>query len=394
MVLTVGANPALTITFGTGAGEVATFAQLSAQLGTLVGGTASLDPATGNITATALNTTDNITVASTGTLDPADFGILSPIATPNAGTRISLSEDVAGSVFGLKISSATSNLSGVTLTGPLGIPPGITADVHSNPTEGQKLTVTFDLPDGTTDTMTLTATTRTPPAAGEFAIGATPTDTATNLCTALAAGVHTKATTTLAAASAVVASNSFFMGDPPQRVAGADPATATGLRDATATDTVAWYVGENDGTSARTTATARIDPAIVVSYGMRANEHGIASVIASVAAFAGMTFQASDTDGKARYEALTQRIAVNLDGVQGQQKITDIEAEIAGAQTAMTNATDRHQQTSGMLGDLLSDIEGAPIEEVASKILTLQTRLQASYQTTSLLAKTSLVNYL
>ena len=40
-----------------------------------------------------------------------------------------------------------------------------------------------------------------------------------------------------------------------------------------------------------------------------------------------------------------QRIGNNLDSPPGTQKVSDIEAELAGAQTTLTNATDRHQQS-------------------------------------------------
>jgi hypothetical protein len=43
---------------------------------------------------------------------------------------------------------------------------------------------------------------------------------------------------------------------------------------------------------------------------------------------------------------------------------------------------------------MMQKIEGVSTEQVASEILALQTRLQASLQTTSLLYQTSLVNYL
>ena len=57
-------------------------------------------------------------------------------------------------------------------------------------------------------------------------------------------------------------------------------------------------------------------------------------------------------------------------------------------------ARDRHIQTQSVLTDLLDHIEGVPMEEVAAQILAMQTRLQASLQTTAMLFQTSLVNYL
>ena len=46
------------------------------------------------------------------------------------------------------------------------------------------------------------------------------------------------------------------------------------------------------------------------------------------------------------------------------------------------------------LNTMIDTITGVPIEQVGTEILALQTRLQASLQTTALLAKTSLVYFL
>ena len=60
----------------------------------------------------------------------------------------------------------------------------------------------------------------------------------------------------------------------------------------------------------------------------------------------------------------------------------------------MNDAKERQQQSRGMLETMLQGIEQAPQEEVAAQILMLQTRLQASLQTTSMLYQLSIVNYL
>jgi hypothetical protein len=113
-----------------------------------------------------------------------------------------------------------------------------------------------------------------------------------------------------------------------------------------------------------------------------------------MAALAAVTFSPTDPNAPARAAALNQRVVTNLGVPPGSQKVEDIEADIAGAQSALAAATDRHQQTKSTLSDLLTQIEGVPPEQVATEILALQTRLQASLQTTSLLYKTSLVNYI
>jgi flagellar hook protein FlgE len=84
--LQVGANPSLTVTFGTGPGQVQTLAQLNAALGALAGGAASANPANGNLNATAANATDQITVGGGATASV--FGIHNPIALPANGTVV------------------------------------------------------------------------------------------------------------------------------------------------------------------------------------------------------------------------------------------------------------------------------------------------------------------
>ena len=102
----------------------------------------------------------------------------------------------------------------------------------------------FTLPDGTSESITLTATTSATPGPNQFTIGATPAATAANLQAALTTSLGKLANTSLTAASAVAAANDFF-GDPPQRVAGPPFATATALVAGTPADTVSWYTGED-----------------------------------------------------------------------------------------------------------------------------------------------------
>lgn len=320
------------------------------------------------------------------------------VIPPASGSTVSMSEDVAGSPFGFKLASVTSNLTGATVTGPSGSPAGVSVALGAaNPNAGDTIKFTFNLPDGTTQDLTLTATTSTTPGPNEFTIGATPAATATNLQATLTSSVGTLANTSLAAASAVAASNDFFNTDathPPQRVAGPPFATATSLVNGTSANTVSWYTGDNGTDPARSTAVARVDPSITVSYGVRANEQAIRSAIANVAVFASMSFSASDPNATARYQALTQRLGTSLDGPPGTQQISDIQTQLAGAQTTMNDAKDRHQQTTSTLQDMLQQIETAPQEQVAAQILALQTSLQASLQTTAKLYQLSLVNYL
>jgi flagellin-like hook-associated protein FlgL len=313
------------------------------------------------------------------------------IAAPTA-TSVSLSEDVAGSPFGMKLAAVASTLTGATVSGPTGTPAAISVDLGAtNPSAGDSVTFTFNMPDGTTEELTLAATTVSPPPAGSFTIGATSADTAVNLQASLTTSVGNLANTSLVAASALQASTNFFA-DPPQRVSGS-PATATALIAGTATNTVKWYTGEAGTGSARASATARIDQSLTVQYGARANEDAIRNQIATIAAFAAMTTSSSDPNAGAQVAELSQRVTGALSTPSG-QRVTDIQAEFANAQTVMSDAQGRQTQAKSMLQSIVDQAESISENEVATQLLALQTNLQASYQTTSMLAQLSLVKFL
>ena len=322
------------------------------------------------------------------------------LVTSPAASQVSVAEDALNSPFGMKLGSVSSSLTGGgTVTGPSGPPANpnsVLVDfTGGNPAPGDTVKFTFNLPDGTTQDMTLTATTASPPGAGQFTIDpASTANTATNFQTALSAGVSQIADTTLYGASAVAAGNDFFDNNPPLRVNGSPPSSATTQIAGTSSNTVAWYTGENGSTPALQTATATIDPGQTVSYGMRANEPALTSAVENVAIFAATTYSATDPNASAQYQSLTQRVAANLDGSPGTQSVSDIEAQVANAQTAMTAAQSRHAQTSTVLTNFLQSIEGVNDTQVGTQILALQTQLQASLQTTALLSKISIVNYI
>jgi flagellar hook protein FlgE len=81
MTITVGSNPPLTITFGTGASQVSTLAELQTALATLTGGAASVSTANGNIKIQANSLTDTITV--TGDAPTQNFGLHTLTALPS-----------------------------------------------------------------------------------------------------------------------------------------------------------------------------------------------------------------------------------------------------------------------------------------------------------------------
>jgi len=453
--------------------------------------------------------------ADQGTGNMGRLAVSSPPATT---TVTSLAED--GSSFGLKLGTISSSLTGATVTQAAGSPPAATIDLGGvNPNDGDKIAFNFNLPDGTSETISLTATTKNPPPAGSFLIGVDTVATTANLQAVLTSSIQTLGDTSLVAASAIAASDNFFNpsatiagsavsnqativgpvtgntalsgvagtdsliasfaagntitvnGTPitfvasgatgnqlnvtdsvqtmltkidsisgattpstisggvitlhgadganlsisssntvafaalgfsapataapaPLRVNGPPFATAGSLVGGTATNTVSWYTGENTPGSARGTAVTRVDQAVTVQYGARANEQALRYQLQNIAVYAAVTTNANNPNSKAQVNALQQRIAANLAPQTGQQSIQDMQAEFAGAQTAIKSATDRQTQLKGMAQTMLDSIEGINQDEVATKILALQTNLQASYQTTSMLYQTTLTKYL
>jgi flagellar hook-associated protein 3 FlgL len=315
---------------------------------------------------------------------------------PSGSSTVSISQDAAGSPFGFQLSGVTSSLTGATVTGPTGSPPAISINLGSNPSAGESISFALTLPDGSSQTITLQATTSSPPGTNQFTIGANNDATASNLQSALSTAVGNLASTALPAASAMTAANNFFA-IPPQVVdaTGSPPdySTATSLTDGTSANTVLWYTGGNSATPLQT-ATAQVGPSLTVSYGLQANEQAITSLIANVAVLATTTYSASDPNAQASYQALSQSVETNLTGQSGTQSISDIEAQIANAQTTVQNATTLNTQTQTTLQDMLSGFENVNQDQVGEQILTLQNALSASMSVTARLAQLSLVNYL
>ena len=353
----------------------------------------------------------------------ADLGSngLGRLTTGTAGpTTVTLAD--GDHDYGFKIGGVSSTGAGVAVTAQTPLPAGSKAafslSVTGQPLPGDKVTVSLNLPDGTQTQVTLTA--RAPGTTGSatdsFEIGTDVNATAANLKSSLEAGLGKEAKTTLSAASSQVAAQDFFDGsvnNPPRRVPGPDfeNATAPPTKVGASDTTVIWYKGEdgippldkNDPaldtraiapTSARATATVQLDQGQSTGVGARANEGAFRTGLAQFGIMLSETFPASDPNAQDRYNAMAERVSDKLGFGGGTQKPAEIITELGSAQTALSNAKDRHQSTKDYLTTALSGVENVTTEEVATQILSLQTQLQASYQVTSMLSKLSLTNYL
>ncbi|WDR05410.1 flagellin [Devosia rhodophyticola] len=379
--------------------------------------------------------------AADGVNDAAAPGRLTSTIDPLTPAVVNLTED-GSHPFGFKLSTisttapTTINVSGPTLTDPLDPTSAKQMGVEFTglPTPGQVVSIGLTMPDGTETQVKLTATADNPPAAGAFTIDADPAIMASNFQAALDKSLGTAARTDLKAASTFAAANDFFSEDGVPRIpAGGPPATSL-APDAT-DSAIHWYTGEvgTPGDNPRQSITAATDETSKVDYGVRANESGFLRLIRSQAAMAVSDYP-SEGDVRAKYDG-DRVAAMGLpEGAGRDSALAAYEAKVAGeyrestgffdgmaqrqlselseghnseagsieiitmqmgvAHGALESASKRHDDYKTQLENLLSDTEGIDENETAMSILALQTRLQASYQVTSMVSQLSLVNYL
>jgi flagellar hook-associated protein 3 FlgL len=240
------------------------------------------------------------------------------------------------------------------------------------PADGDTIVLQLQDRTGAPRTVTLTART-TPTGPNDFQIGGTAAATIAGGNGVIAALTRTLATSAASALS---------------------PAEATAMDTTGAQATLLWYKGDDAATpSARETAPLRIDQSQVVGTGARANEPAIRSLLAQLGLLSQATFANTNAE-RERYQTLSSRVADNLAPPVDQPRLEVIAAEFETTLAAMESAKGRHRTAASMLQDTIDGVEQASTEETAANMLNLQTRLQASYQTTSMLSQLSLVNFL
>ncbi len=314
-----------------------------------------------------------------------------------AGAAVSLSEDVAGSPFGLKLAGITSQLTGTAVSAPAGSPAsmGVTFSA-SLPEAGEKISLEFTLPDGTEGKISLTATDQNPPQTGEFLIGADANATAANFQSALTGAVETFVLEDVAAASALQASTDFFnisSGNPAQRVDGPPFDSAVALKDATTTDTVSWYTGDLEG-NPRDSSLARVDKGYTISYGARADEEALRESVRYLALLSVETFDADVATDEKRYVSLSQKVANGISAQPGEQSVESLQSQLGYKEGTLNSIKERHTQSAEFAQAMLANVELADTNEIGVRLLHLQTLLQASYQTTANLSQLNLANFL
>jgi flagellin-like hook-associated protein FlgL len=324
---------------------------------------------------------------------------------PASPQKVTIAREAVDNAYGFTLTDIQGNSAAFTVD-TVGLPASLSVNVDTQPAVGDTVRLTLKLPDGTTTEIALTA--RAAGSTGDqttsFAIGANPTETAANLRGSVDVALRKEAQTTLRAASTSQTAQNFFEAsttNPPLRIP-APPATLAGPPVAgTAANTVIWYKGElnqfpatPEKDPARGTATVQVGQGQVVGTGARANEQAFAIGLAQFAVMTVETFPPGDPNSQAGYEAMIARVSDKLGFGGGVQKPAEIITELASAQTSLAQAKERNESNKNYLTTTVQGVENVTTEEVAVQILALQNRLQASYQTTSILSQLKLTNYL
>lgn len=307
------------------------------------------------------------------------------------GSTFSVAEDAAPSVFGTKLVGAVSNLQGTTITGPVGSPPQLdVAFSASLPQQGEKITFEFTMPDGTKESLELTATSVAPAGEGQFLIGADAATTASNFNTAFDTAIQDFTKTTVKAASASEAANNFFESNPPKRVNGAPLTSATSLVDGTSTNSVIWYNGD---TSNRPPALAKIGDNETISYGIRADDSAVVSLLKTTALLSVTTFPSDTAEDSKHYAELVERVA-NTVAYKGTRSPLDALMEMGFLQAKIDGAKQQANTSISVQQGIVDNRENADSFDVGARLSVIQTQLQAAYQVTARVNSLSLLDFL
>lgn len=305
------------------------------------------------------------------------------IGTNTATNTVTLRETAPVSAkHGFQISAVSASTANITTGHTAADPSSVTVAFGGLPVAGETVEITLTEPGNTTRKLQLTAVLGKA-GAGQYTIGTTAAETAENFAKAL----------NVVASDAAMAAE----GNPRQSV------------------------------------TAQVDDATRVAYGIQGNESGLLKLVRTMASLSAETYPTeeniiasrepmrlaamAETDpairatklaeyekaivadrrsATGRFDAMATRQQAQLsEGHNAERGSVEIlTMEMAVARMSLNTAATRHTDYKAQLDNLLSEVETVSKEDVAMEILALQTRLQASYQATSMISQLSLVNFM
>ncbi|MCA0922622.1 flagellin [Pseudooceanicola nanhaiensis] len=135
---------------------------------------------------------------------------------------------------------------------------------------------------------------------------------------------------------------------------------------------------------------ARIDTGTEVEYGIQANDTAFTELMQGLAMIAS-TDPATIDDEDAYNTWMTKAVDLISSGISG---LLETETALGGQQARVESLIEVQQSRIDLYNSQVLDLEGVDEYEAATRLTTLQTQLQASYQVTSLMNSLSFLNYM
>lgn len=325
----------------------------------------------------------------------ADLGALDNgrLTIGTVGAQVNMAEDGVHA-FGIKLGNVTQAISGLTVTGPVGAPAATAIDfTGATVIEDDLITIRLIMPDGAKVDINLMSKADGSNDKDGFVIGANDAATAANFQASLDAAIAYIANGEMLAGSTLMASDGFFA-EPPQRVDGPPFDTAVAMMNGTDADTMSWYNGDKAPGGARSSYKVFASKNSVLEVGTRADEEPLREFVKNLSMMVASTFDPTSDESNEHYAGLKTRITKGLSDDNLKVGILDLSTELGYKEKHLENLSVRNTSRVFLSQNILADVEMSDTYEVSAMILTLNTQLEMSYKTTSLLSQTHLINFI
>ena len=153
------------------------------------------------------------------------------------------------------------------------------------------------------------------------------------------------------------------------------------------------YQGMDPALTTSGSVTMRLNQSVELDYTSIADENGMKELMLALSVATKLkTPGTGDTPTRSEFFQVMDKVIELADAAV--KKLDAANGTISTRAELVKNMRDNHERDIGMLEKMIADKENPDINEIAIKIQTLQTQLQASYQVTSSLRELSLVNFI
>ncbi len=147
---------------------------------------------------------------------------------------------------------------------------------------------------------------------------------------------------------------------------------------------------QQSGGAATPRLKSQIDKNTTLSYGIQANDPAFTDVLRGLSMIAAIDVSTIG-DGEAYDAWMSNAISALSSGVSG---LIEVEAKLGSQQQALDERISAQVSLGDVFNSRINNLEGVDLYEASSRILLLETQLQATYTVTSRLSNLSILNFL